>query len=63
MSVPLGHERRAYWEDRLQREFSLDGLGYAGLRQAFNEQMYRVRRHGFLRLVRPLVGNRRASAG
>lgn len=65
--MPLGREqapgaadRRAYWEDRLGREFSLDGVGYAGLGRAFNAQMYRVRRHGFLRLVRPLVAARSA---
>jgi SAM-dependent methyltransferase len=50
-------DRRAYWEDRLSREFSLDGVGYTGLGRAFNEQMYRVRRHGFLRLVRPLLSD------
>jgi SAM-dependent methyltransferase len=49
-------DRRAYWEERLSGEFSLDGVGYAGLGRAFNRQMYRVRRHGFLRLLRPLVG-------
>jgi SAM-dependent methyltransferase len=53
-------DRRAYWEERLRGEFSLDGVGYAGLGKAFNRQMYRVRRHGFLRLVRPLVAGRPA---
>jgi 2-polyprenyl-3-methyl-5-hydroxy-6-metoxy-1,4-benzoquinol methylase len=60
--VPLGEDqassavdRRAYWEQRLRAEFSLDGVGYAGLGRSFNEQMYRVRRHVFLRLARPLV--------
>ena len=48
-------ELQAYWEDRLGRDYDLAGVGYAGLGQAFNEQMYRVRRHGFLRLLRPLV--------
>jgi SAM-dependent methyltransferase len=48
-------ERRAYWEGRLGRDFSLDGVGYAGLGTAFNAQMYRVRRHCFLRVLRPLV--------
>jgi SAM-dependent methyltransferase len=48
-------DRRAYWEERLSGEFNLDGVGYAGLGRAFNRQMYRVRRHGFLRLARPLV--------
>ena len=54
--MTVGEERRTYWEQRLRGEFSLDGVGYAGLGRAFNEQMYRVRRHGFLRLLRPLVG-------
>ena len=52
---PQAADRRAYWEQRLRGEFSLDGVGYAGLGTGFNRQMYRVRRHGFLRLLRPFV--------
>jgi SAM-dependent methyltransferase len=55
VSEPQATDRRAYWEERLRGEFSLDGVGYAGLGRAFNRQMYRVRRHGFMRLLRPLV--------
>ena len=51
-------DRRAYWEDRLGREFSLEGVGYSGLGAKFNDHMYRVRRHGFIRLVEPLIRSR-----
>jgi SAM-dependent methyltransferase len=53
--VPRADDRRAYWEDRLGREFTLDGVGYAGLGTPFNAQMYRVRRHCFLKALRPAL--------
>ncbi len=54
------HEtRRDYWEARLSRHFSLDGVGYLGLGESFNIWMYRVRRALFVKRVRPLVQDRR----
>jgi SAM-dependent methyltransferase len=46
---------REYWEQRLERDFDVSGVGYTGLGVGFNEQMYRVRRHVFRRLVAPLA--------
>ena len=43
-----------YWEDRLQAQFDLVGVGYEGLGLNFNRWLYRVRRHVFLRRVRQL---------
>ena len=43
---------RRYWEERLEGTFSLGGVGWFGLGEAFNRWMYRVRRHVFLRTVR-----------
>lgn len=44
-----------YWSRRLSETFSLGGVGWLSLTEQFNRWMYRVRRHVFLRLVRPLV--------
>jgi SAM-dependent methyltransferase len=46
---------RDYWEERLRGDYSLGGVGYQGLGEAFNAWGYRARRRVFLRLVRPLV--------
>jgi SAM-dependent methyltransferase len=46
---------REYWEQRLRGDYSLGGVGYQGLGEAFNRWGYRARRRVFLRLVRPLV--------
>jgi SAM-dependent methyltransferase len=45
---------QAFWEDRLAADWSLSGVGYAGLGRAFNTWMYRVRREVFLREARRL---------
>ena len=46
---------RDYWEERLRGDYSLGGVGYQGLGEAFNRWGYRARRRVFLRLIRPLV--------
>jgi SAM-dependent methyltransferase len=43
---------RAYWEDRLAQNYTTGGVGYLGLGEAYNNWMYRVRRHIFLDEVR-----------
>lgn len=43
---------RVYWEKRLAGTSGLQGVGYLGLGQAFNQWMYRVRRKVFMRTVR-----------
>lgn len=48
---------RAYWERRLSERYTLDGVGWIGLGEAFNTWMYRVRRHVFLRTLRPLAAH------
>ncbi|MBI4773496.1 MAG: class I SAM-dependent methyltransferase [Deltaproteobacteria bacterium] len=40
-----------YWEQRLNREFSLYGVGFLGLGRNFNHWMYKVRKRGFLRFA------------
>lgn len=45
---------RAYWEDRLSKEYDLTGVGYRGLGPEFNAAMYRVRAKVFARVVRRL---------
>jgi SAM-dependent methyltransferase len=49
---------RSYWEGRLSDAYSLDGVGWRGLGEPFNQWMYRVRRRLFLRRMRPLVQGR-----
>lgn len=43
---------RSYWEARLAETYALDGVGWAGMGNAFNTWMYRVRRRVFLRQAR-----------
>jgi SAM-dependent methyltransferase len=45
-------DARAYWEDRLTNHYSLHGVGHLRLGPHFNNWMYRVRRHVFLRRMR-----------
>ena len=45
---------RSYWEERLARNYTIGGVGYLGLGEAYNNWMYRVRRHIFLDEVRRL---------
>ncbi len=46
---------RAYWEERLAKEYDLTGVGYRGLGPDFNAAMYRVRAHVFHHVVRRLA--------
>jgi SAM-dependent methyltransferase len=41
-----------YWNDRLTRRYTLDGVGYIGLGVAYNSWMYRLRRHIFIKEIR-----------
>lgn len=45
---------RGYWEARLQRHYSLEGVGYLRLGRQFNHWMYRVRARVFARVARSL---------
>jgi len=45
-------ERKTYWESRLTQQFTLQGVGYIGLSDAFNAWLYRVKRHAFHRAAR-----------
>ena len=38
---------RGYWEDRLARHYTHEGVGFLGLAEAYNAWMYRVRRRVF----------------
>ena len=42
---------RDYWEERLRGDYSLGGVGYQGLGEAFNRWGYRARRRVFRRIV------------
>ena len=53
--------RKAYWEARLRADYSLGGVGYIGLGEAFNRWSYRVRRHVLRRTLRTLDLTRDAS--
>ena len=46
------YENDQYWNQRLQREFSLSGVGHSGVGLAFNGWAYRVRRAVLLRALR-----------
>lgn len=46
-----GFDPRIYWEERLERSFGLDSVGYLGLGKRYNAWMYRVRRVVFRRTV------------
>jgi SAM-dependent methyltransferase len=48
---------KAYWSERLDRTYTLGGVGWLGLGEAFNRWMYRVRRHVFLRTARRAVSD------
>ena len=44
---------KQYWEDRLSRNYSLDGVGWQGLGTSYNRWLYRVRRRAFLGALAP----------
>ena len=55
MTEEKGFDPRAYWEQRLSAEYSLQGVGYAALGLSYNRWLYRIRKRVFRRIVRPLV--------
>ena len=48
---------QAYWSDRLERTYTLGGVGWLGLGEPFNRWAYRVRRRVFLRTARAAITN------
>jgi ubiquinone/menaquinone biosynthesis C-methylase UbiE len=48
------YENDRYWTQRLEREFTLAGVGHAGVGLAFNRWAYKVRRRVLLRALREL---------
>lgn len=44
-----------YWERRLTRNFDLSGVGYQGLGSPFNNWMYKLRRHVFLKEIKKFI--------
>jgi SAM-dependent methyltransferase len=48
-------DAEGYWSDRLEHEFSLEGVGYLGLGESYNRWMYAVRRHVFRGVVKGRV--------
>jgi SAM-dependent methyltransferase len=46
-----------YWSERLDRTFSIGGVGWLGLGESFNRWTYRVRRRVFRRTVRAAVAD------
>lgn len=47
-------DRKAYWEARLRSQYTLGGVGYLGLGDAFNRWSYRVRSRTLQRILRSL---------
>jgi 2-polyprenyl-3-methyl-5-hydroxy-6-metoxy-1,4-benzoquinol methylase len=45
---------REYWEDRLGKDYSIQGVGYKGYGEYFNYWMYRVRKFVFKRAFKKL---------
>jgi SAM-dependent methyltransferase len=50
-----GFDPQAYWSERLDRTYTLGGVGWLGLGEDFNRWMYRVRRQVFLRTARRAI--------
>src|SRR5580765_91297 len=46
------YENDRYWNQRLEKDFSLAGVGHAGVGLSFNRWAYRVRRAVLLRTLR-----------
>ena len=53
---------REYWEKRLSEKWGLHGVGHISFGQPYNEWLYRVRKHVFLRHVRGLPVDLRNAA-
>lgn len=54
-SIISALDTKQYWENRLQDNWGLQGVGYLGLGKFYNDWMYRVRKKIFFRNVRTLV--------
>jgi 2-polyprenyl-3-methyl-5-hydroxy-6-metoxy-1,4-benzoquinol methylase len=50
-----------YWSRRLERTFSLGGVGWLGMSEGFNRWMYRVRGRAFVRAARTALPEPRAA--
>jgi SAM-dependent methyltransferase len=48
---------QSYWSERLDRSFSIGGVGWLGLGESFNRWAYRVRRRIFLRTARGVIAD------
>ena len=61
------YENDRYWTQRLEREFTLAGVGHAGVGLAFNRWAYKVRRRVLLRALKdlniPIEGSRLLELG
>ena len=51
----MAFDARAYWEDRLGEDWSLQGVGFRRLGRRFNDWAYRLRGERFEAVVRELV--------
>jgi SAM-dependent methyltransferase len=47
-------DAKAFWEDRLARDFNLQGVGYRALGLGYNEWLYRVRARVFRRMAKKI---------
>ena len=50
-----------YWSERLDRTFSIGGVGWLGLGESFNRWTYRVRRRIFQRTARAVLADLRTA--
>jgi SAM-dependent methyltransferase len=60
METTASFDPERYWSTRLERTYSLAGVGWLGLSESFNRWMYAVRRRVFRRTVRGHVDMSRA---
>lgn len=45
---------RDYWENRLEKTYALDGVGYIGLGKHYNNWLYKIRKTVFARRIKSL---------
>jgi SAM-dependent methyltransferase len=55
-----GFDPERYWSNRLEQSYSLEGVGYLGMGDAYNRWMYAVRRAVFVRVAKEFVDVPRA---
>lgn len=51
---PVEYQPSDYWEERLSRDFSLGGVGMAGLGQNYNFWLYKIRTSAVNRAIRTM---------